>query len=110
MFFKKQKEKTEEKPMTEPQVSAYLNPLWQIAVAYNGKEVIRKPFSHFIYTYLKDYGFDVDEKINPSPVIIFEIVPGSCVKLPIFIKSFVNEEEISTITPEKALSKGLILK
>lgn len=87
--------------------NAYLNPLWQVSIEYKGKTLTAKPLSHFLHTYLKDYGFEPDEKLDPSPVMVIAINPAAIVKIPMFIKKFPNDNE--TVTPERARELGMLL-
>jgi hypothetical protein len=72
---------------------ACVNPLWEIEIQdYKGNQVVKMPFMFFILTYLKDYGFQPEEKLmNPSGSCVLTIAtdekgnPATC-RLPLYIK------------------------
>lgn len=66
----------------------FLNPMWTIEVTTSsGRPIIKKPFTHFIHTYLKDYGFDPDHTlISPSAnvILVLEDTKARC-KIPLYL-------------------------
>jgi hypothetical protein len=111
MWFDKTKKKELQLPkntgLKDEKTLGFINPLWKITIEHKDKQLVSLPLCNMIHTYLKDYGFTPDEKINPSLCVILDTGIGK-IKMPLFIKEMPPDG--TTITPEYAQKKGLIYR
>jgi len=84
-IFPQQKIKRAE-PNFSSEAKAFLNTNWEIEVLDGrGRQLTKMPFCYLVHTYLKDYGFNPDAQLKPSPVVCLRLSPESVAKMPLFI-------------------------
>lgn len=74
--------------INNPNVTRYINPMWEVEVTHKGKQLIKMPFCFLVHTHLKDYGFDPDKmRDEETPKVILRLAPGKEAALPLFIRN-----------------------
>lgn len=99
--------KEDKEKMEPPETWGYLNPLWKIIITHKGQELTSMPFCYMVNTYLKDYGFEPEKKMEPAICVCLDTGSGQ-IKMPLFIKNQPNPNQPMTI--EYAREMGMVYK
>lgn len=106
-FFEKRKMK--KAGFSFPKITQQLNPLCELRVEYQGKQIFKQPFLLIIHAYLKTFGFSPDSKDDGSLMVVFNFGQGDEFKFPLWVNKLEGENFGKTITAEEAIQKGYLI-
>ncbi len=93
--------------MKNPETLGYFNPLWSVNFSHKGKDLGTLPLFFVLMTYLKDYGFEPETKLDP-PICVTIDIGGPIVKFPLTTTKKIELGYKYSV--EEALEKGLLYK